>query len=59
MVPVSLRPLEKFEVVLHLALYELFHRDGLVDRMLGEDICARLEADRDIGRADETYSEGP
>ena len=38
LVPVALRPLEKFEVVLKLALDELFNWDRAVDSMACEGI---------------------
>lgn len=36
MIPVPLRPLEKFEVILHFAFYERLDRDGALDPMFGE-----------------------
>jgi hypothetical protein len=38
LVPVSLGPLEKFEVVLHAALAKGLHGNGLLNRVFGEDV---------------------
>jgi hypothetical protein len=38
LVPVSLGPLEKFEVVLHAALAEGLNGNGLLNRVFGEDV---------------------
>ena len=42
MVPISLRPLEKFEVILHLTLNELFDVDRSIDPMPREAIYLYL-----------------
>lgn len=43
MVPVSLRPLQELEIVLHLALHQLLHGDRTVDMVLAEEITQYLE----------------
>lgn len=43
LVPVSLGPLEKFQIVLHLAFDESFYRYGAINSVLREDVLEYLE----------------
>jgi hypothetical protein len=43
LVPEALCPLQELEIVLHLALDELFDRDGAVNVVLAESVAQDLE----------------
>lgn len=47
LVPISLRPLEEFKVILHFAFDERLDGYGAFDLMLGEAICIKLIDEQD------------